>query len=266
MDKAFTTLLELYKSYSGSSVFMLLFLMSLCCLWFIEEDKSVKTVLIYIVLATYSIFFIPVFAYLAMEHFLDYEVYYRMLWLLPMGLIVAYCGVTLVVQRKSKIQKGIISILIFFIMMESGTAVITKANFQKADNPYHIPQVAVDLVEAIVVEGIRMKVAFPAELVEFPRQISSQIRMPYGREILIARWNFTHPLYEAIQRNPLVASELAWESSQSDNSVIVIHNTKEMTGTLEEHDYVKIATVEQYDAYMVGWFYRMLQEQGYELE
>lgn len=265
MQEAFSTLIQLYKAYSGSSVFMLLFLITLLYLWITEEEKAVRTTMIYLVSAVFVLFFIPWFAYVAMEYFLDYEVYYRMLWLMPMGAIVSYGGVKIIAKAKNKKRKLAMGCLILFLIGESGTFVFNKVNFQLAENYYHVPQIVFDIVEVIEMEEYKVSVAFPSELVEYPRQITSNIFMPYGREMLIDRWNYNHDLYDEMQGDVLSAEQLTWQAKQNQCECLVISSSKPIEGNLEDYGFGKIATVGSYDIYMVTWLQEMIEENGWNV-
>ncbi|HKM03975.1 MAG TPA: hypothetical protein VJZ04_05195 [Lachnospiraceae bacterium] len=264
MQEAFSTSIQLYKAYSGSSMYLFLFLIALLYLWITEEEKATKIAIIYVVLAIFILFFIPWFAYFAMEYFLDYEVYYRMLWLIPMGAIVSYGGVTIIARAKNKKRQFVIICLIILLIGESGINVFNKVNFQKSENEYHVPQIVVEIMDVIKLDEYKVRVAFPAELVEYPRQITAQVFMPYGREILIERWNNQNLLYDEIQAETLNAEKLSYQAYQNNSECVVLSNKKAMEGSMEDHGFVKIATVENYDIYMVTWLRDFMKENGWK--
>ena len=46
----------------------------------------------------------------------------------------------------------------------------------------------------------RVWAVFPSELLQYVRQYTSEIQMPYGREMLVASWDHTeHPLYALME-------------------------------------------------------------------
>lgn len=253
MTTAFLTAIQLFKEYSGSSIYMFLFLLVLLYLWLSEEKKGTRVVLIYLVVALFALFFFPVFTYIAMEHFLDYEVYYRMMWLLPIGGLVSYGAVLFIDRIKEKKKKAVVILLIFLLIMANGTFVFRKGNFSKAENEYHVPQVVVDILDIIEKDDYKYRVAFPAELLEYPRQVTGNVFMPYGREILIERWENSNTLFDAIQADSLVAETIAWEARQNGCDVLVIDQRKNMDGDLESYSFLKIGEVDQYGIYMEAW-------------
>ena len=70
------------------------------------------------------------------------------------------------------------------VLMISGKLVYSSPLFSRAENTYHIPQVVVDICDAIEVEGREVMAAFPDEFLLYVRQYSPVICMPYGRESL----------------------------------------------------------------------------------
>ena len=88
----FDTAIELFKEYSVSGLMMTLFLVSLLYLWVTEKEKHIKQVLIYVSALALVVFFCPLFTWIVIK-FADDEIYYRVLWLLPIGITVSYAMV-----------------------------------------------------------------------------------------------------------------------------------------------------------------------------
>ena len=74
--------------YNGDSFLIPLFLIALLFLWVTEKDRKVRVVLLYLVAALVVVFLCPVYAWIGMK--IDQDVYYRVLWSLPVGVLVCY--------------------------------------------------------------------------------------------------------------------------------------------------------------------------------
>ena len=66
-----------------------------------------------------------------------------------------------------------------------------------------MPQAVVDICDAIQVEGREVMAVFPKEMLSFVRQYTPLVCMPYGREMLVERWNADNPLYDAMEAEVL---------------------------------------------------------------
>ena len=78
---------------------------------------------------------------------------------------------------------GITLAIVLFTI--SGSLIYRNPNFQKAENAYHVPQSVVDICDTIEVPGREVMAAFPGELLQYVRQYSNVICMPYGRDIMV---------------------------------------------------------------------------------
>lgn len=85
-------ILQFYKNYIGNGAIFLLYLAALLYLIFAEKKKQTRTILVSAPVAVMVLFSFPPFKLLFEVLGLDSETYYRILWLLPMGIIIAYAG------------------------------------------------------------------------------------------------------------------------------------------------------------------------------
>ena len=84
---------KIFNAYCGSGIYPFLFLAALAYLLAIEKDKKVRIVLLESSLVIALLFFFPLFKRL-MDR-LDEGTYYRILWLLPMTVVIAMAAVRL---------------------------------------------------------------------------------------------------------------------------------------------------------------------------
>ena len=76
----------------------------------------------------------------------------------------------------------------------------------KAQNWYHLPEEAVEVAKLLEPEEGRVMALVPADLIYYIRQYSTNINMPYGREMLIARWDYYNDMYEAMEEAEIIDS------------------------------------------------------------
>lgn len=248
--EALRVTLHTYKEFGQSSMVTLLFLAALLYLWLKEEDKSRRMVLVYLSTALLAVFFFPVFAYLAMTYFLDTEIYYRFLWLIPSGIIVCYGIVRLIDSLRDKKKAWTAGILAALVIMIQGSLIYQNDYVTRAENKYHLPRAAVEVAETIGIENEWVKAVVPAELIQFIRQYDSMIMMPYGREMLIDRWEMNHELYVAMESEVIHAEYVALLCRESQVDYIVVREYAQIGGDFEEFGFKKLQNVSGYDIYM----------------
>lgn len=119
MAEIIQTITSIYRSYSGSSIFMLLVLIALLYLWITEDKKDTVTVLVYLVTGLFALFFIPFYAYVIIHFILEEEVYYRMLWLVPTACIFAYAAVRALIRTQGLFRRGVVAFLLICFLAEA---------------------------------------------------------------------------------------------------------------------------------------------------
>lgn len=151
------------------------------------EEKPGRFIVGYSIVFT-ILYLCPVTAYIIMEYCIGELVYWRMFWLLPIIITIAYVFVKWLFQTKGKGQFALFLILAVAVIGITGAPVYTQENFYPAENEYKIPQNAIDICEFINQDrgenGGVAKVTVPNELLCYIRQYDASIKMPYGRNAL----------------------------------------------------------------------------------
>lgn len=238
-------ILEIFKAYNGSGYYCILFIISLIYLWFVEEDRRIRALLVYTPAVIQVLFFIPLF--FVVYNVLDEGTYYRILWLLPMTVVIAYAGCK-IIGMHTKAGLAILS----FILVLSGSYVYRNANITRAENAYHIPQECVEICEMIKPEAGKERVwaAFPVDMVHYVRQYTSDIQMPYGRDLLFGDWNVVpNMVYEEYKKTVMDAETLSDVATEYYCNYIILRKDQVMTGQLDEYDVIKIGETENYNVY-----------------
>lgn len=240
-----TTIISTFKDYGGVGLYSIIFIIALIYLAYNEEDKWVKNIFVWIPAVIQILFFIPLF-YMFYNK-LDEGTYYRILWLLPMSVVIAYAGCK-AIGRHIKLGLLIGCVLIAL----SGSYVYASQYMSRTENLYHLPQETVEICEMIrPAEGEeRVWALFPAEQVHFVRQYTTTIQMPFGRDNLVESWDrIIHPLYTLLQQEVIPADELSELSIESYCNYIILLKTMKVEGDLEDYGIVQIGETENYLVY-----------------
>ena len=200
-----TEIVEIFKAYNGTGYYCLLFIAALIYLWFKEEDKQLRMLFVIVPTVIQALFFIPYF-YMA-YNMLDEGTYYRILWLLPMTVIIAYSAVKVI---GTHFRLGVA--IVCLIMVLSGTFAYTNVTYSFAENAYHLPDDVIELCDMVrpEAEDERIFVAFPPELVHYVRQYTTDIMLPFGRDSMVSTWKrVENPLFDLYMAHEMNADKLA---------------------------------------------------------
>ncbi len=203
----------MFKLYTGLKFLLLLTLLSWFYLLFTEKDKRVRIMLVYAPLIILILFLCPFSKKLFVAAGLDGETYYRIIWTIPMGVITVF-GACKFFGKYRKIGLVLTSLLIALC----GSYVYKSEYISKAENLYHIPDTVIEICQLIEPENpdARVSAVMPPELIHFIRQYSASINMPYGREMLVERWDYGNAVYEAMEGSTIVNMDKLVEATRGE--------------------------------------------------
>ncbi len=240
--------IQIYRDYSGNSLYMTLFLCALGFLFFREKERSRKAVLVYSSVVLLLLFFFPLFSYLMIKVIFEGEVYYRFLWLLPVNVVIAYSIIKIVLSIRNKRIAAIFYLFFILILTFGGNYVFDNPNFKRAENSYHLPQTVIDICDAIEPEEDEdwVNAAMPAELLSFVRQYTTRIHMPYGRAVLIDRWNLGHPMFETMEEEQIDFQLLSSQADEYACDYVVLQESKTVNNEWKKYGFELIDTIDGY--------------------
>lgn len=237
-----------FKNYMGfheNGYLAGIYLFVLLYLWLTEKDKKRRAIFVYAPTLLLALFFCPLFRKVFVRILEDSETYYRLLWLLQMSLVSAY-GLMKLCGRHRRIGLAVICVAI----VACGDYVYDSEHITKAQNAYHLPQEAVDIVDLIEPEEGRITVLVPADLIYYVRQYSTNIELPYGREMLIARWDYHHAMYEAMEEADVIETESFVELTREyPCAYVVLKEDRETTEPLTDYGFTLYDQVGEYLVY-----------------
>lgn len=261
VKEAMAVALEDLLLYNKDSVLVLLFLVALVFLWLVERDRRIRTILLYLSIALFAVFLCPVYAWIGQK--IDEEIYYRVFWTLPIGLLFCYGSVQLLIRMKKTISRVLVGILLLLVICMNGKLVYKTTHYIKATNAYHVPQIVIDVAEAIRMEKYKPIAVLPSELLPFLRQYTGDVFTPYGRNIVVERWNFNSELYDAMEAEAYDAEEIAVQARKEHCAFVVLSVFKQMDGSMEEQNYfLKDCVNGIYNVYMDYNYYNVYLEQN----
>ncbi len=227
-----------------------------------ERDRKLRVVLVYLVAALIVVFACPLYAWIGMR--IDEDIYYRVFWTMPMGMLVCYSVVKLMIRFKWVLSKILVFVLAVLMIVINGDLVYTNTLHFRASNAYHIPSHVIEVIEAIRLENYKPIAVLPAELLPFLRQYTADIFTPYGRNMLEPAWTFSNELYDAMEGDLYKYSveEVARCARNEHCAFVVLSSKKRMEGSMEEQGYFLLDFVQGYYIYMDYNYYWVYKEQG----
>ena len=240
----------LFREYMGTGLVVVWFLVALLYLFLKEEKKQIRILFLYVPIVILLLFFNPLFADV-MDRYMGDEIYYRILWLLPITIVIAYACISIVfsfVGRKRYLLAGV-SVLLVAV---SGSYIYNNIYFTEAENRYHVPDSVVHICDAIEIQGREVTAVFPLEMVQYVRQYSGVVCMPYGREILVEGWNdwaVQDDLCDAMEAEDVDAELLGVLAREYACIYIVLPEDKQMIGSLAGTGYEVFLQTDGYVVY-----------------
>lgn len=241
-------ILQIYSEYIGTGIMMALFFASLFYLWVGEKEIQRKLVFLYFTICILVLFFSPWFAWLIYEN-LDSEIYYRILWLMPVTIVIAYAGGRVVLQLKGY-RRFVAMAGACIILAVSGDYVYDNIYYSKAENAYHVPDTVIEICDEIMVEGREVKAVFPLTMLQYVRQYTPYVCMPYGREMIVERWKIYNEMYEVYEANVPIAQTLAETARRYGCHYIIIDEKREMDGVLTDYEFELKKVIDGYEIYV----------------
>jgi hypothetical protein len=235
----------------GSGLMVGWFLLSLLYLAAAEKRKPLRVLLVYVPVSLLLLFFNPWMADFFYRYVQDAEIYYRILWLIPMTAEIAYAAARIFTGLRGK-KKALFAVAGTVVLMLSGSFIYADPYFQKAQNLYHMPQSMVGICDAIEVEGREVMAVFPEEFLQFVRQYAPTVCMPYGREMLLQLWGNYDPLHTAMEAAVIDVAELVRLAREDGCHYIILRREKPKHGKFEDYGYRLFESIDDYDIYLDG--------------
>lgn len=242
--------LQMLQLYIGNGSLMLLFVLAIVYLWVKEKQKGIRRLFIFLPLVFLGIFLFPPLANFVRDRLGEGEVYYRLLWLLPIGTVIPYAVTKFYVSCKKKWIGYIVVCLVGIYVILGGTCVYRAPNLVRTQNLYQLPQEVIEICDEIVIPGREVKAAFPHELVQYVRQYTPFVVMAYGYDSLVDRWMLADSFEQEMSKEVSDASKLASLARERNTHFIILNKNHFLAGTMEDQEFFLFCQTENYLVYL----------------
>lgn len=247
------SVVELFQSYMGTGFIVAWFFVCIVYLFFREEDKGKRIMFVYVPVILLLLFFNPIIMRV-LYNFIGTEIYYRILWLMPIVVVIAYTIVKISMCLNGKKMYGFLIGAVIMIMI-SGSCIYRSPFFSKAENPEHMPKAVIQICDRIQIEGREVMAAFPGTLISYVRQYTPLICMPYGRGELVEGWSGCSDFYVAMEAEVLDVVQITNFAKQYQCHYIIVDSNKELEGNFEDYQYKELDEIEGYTIYQSTTMY-----------
>ena len=241
------------KLFFGNPLLALLLVASAIYIIVCEKSLKKKILLGVLPLVILAGFLLPVTKIVYVAAFDEgSDTYYRVLWLLPMYIVIGYAVCKLIFSFGSKWKQRVALVASLVVIVLSGSLVYLNQYMTPSQNFYHIPQNVIDICDEILpAEGEpRVRAVFPSELVHFVRQYSTDILMPFGREMVVTQWDYYNEVYEAMEKPEVIdADDLLEATRKAGVQYIILSKDRKVDKNLTTLGLKLMATVDNYYIY-----------------
>lgn len=251
VKETWNLILQLYRDYTGTGMIAGLFIASTAGLVYLEKQKDRRVLMVLLPITVFAIFMFPLFAWVVIQY-AETEIYYRILWLLPVTAVIAYVGAKLASGLKGWRRLGAVGVLVAIICF-CGDYVYDNPYFTKAENTFHVPNTVIELCDGMILPDREVRAVVPVDMVQYVRQYTPYVQLAFGRDVTVDRWNLSNEMYEIYElgypNGMTEASLLADACRKYDVHYVVWDADKEMFGSLIDYDFVLLYSVGKYDVF-----------------
>lgn len=194
----------------------------------------------------------PVFAGIVGNIFFSDNRYFRIIWILPIYIVIALVASEISEQKGKKV-----AVLVAITICLSGNWIGT-GNFVIAENPYKLPQATIDICEYFkdtkeYKEG-RLKISVDPELSCYIRQYDGNIILQYGRQSTVyTESQEAKTVYAQLQTGNIDIETLTSGLRIDNCDYVVIKEGKVLKEDMQEYGYVYQEGVSGYEIYKDIW-------------
>lgn len=251
MFENFMESLKALKNYTGLKLLFALTLLAWFVLFFRERRKSVRITLVVMPALVGLLFICPIVRILFVKAGLDADTYYRVLWMIPMGIITVYAMVKIISKIGEK-KRFIAVVAAAGVIAVTGSYVYDSTSLYAAENAYGLPQATIDVVDFIrsVDDSECIMVLPSADLIFTVRQYDAKIYMPYGRDMYNPNCAYYSEIFERYEKPELLNMKNLVEATRGEDvEYIVIYAARLLEDDPLDAGLIYVGTVDDHLIY-----------------
>lgn len=245
MREMINMVVDTFINFNGNSFYPILFVISILYIIIKKDEKFNKYLLILPSICIILIFLFPITAYV-LSKILGAKVYWRILWLIPMILVIAYSLTQTFYNISNKTKKYLILLSFIFLTIFSNGFIFTSDNFNVSENIYKIPNAAIEICDIINEDCTKPKILVPKELLPYIKQYDGKIKMFYGRGAYTID---AKTVYFTMSEEIVDISIVTALSRNNECNYLVFNNNQILSDTPENYGYAFFKQLKNYIIY-----------------
>lgn len=240
-----------WSLYWGEGFYQYLLLVAAVYLLFCKrKEERTKCLLSYLAMVLF-VFFFPVTASIIREC-IGQDVYWRVLWILPLVPLLAYAGTEFVKGQKRFVVRTALVLMLAAAAAFCGKSLWQAGNYEKVHNYQQVPDEVAQICDLVNSnrEGDRAHLATDDYIASYVRIYDASITMPYGRAGRGARSAKSRRLYNQISAPAPNYKAIARLARSRRCNFIVVKLSKETTqAVFEKKGYMLTGMVNEYGVF-----------------
>lgn len=240
-------------SYIGTGLHIWLLGAALLYIILFEREKMLRRLFLGYTALFAVVYFCPATIWLLVK-FIGQDVYWRVLWLLPTPVIIAFAMVKGWERVKKIWQKAALLLLFLCVICFTGTNVYLQSNqFEKAYNWQKIPELPATVCSVIrdhLEEGEQARIVSTWDVANYIRQYDAGIQQLYGRSNAVA--GFSKFIY-AVNRESVKTRSLCRRARILKCNFIVLPKTAVEESVMHHFKYEVVDEVDNYYVWKDVW-------------
>jgi len=251
-----------YSQYAGNGVYMILFFISLIFINIWESRRTNNTrirkrdnniILFQYPLVALAVIFNPLIAHVLFV-LIGQEVYWRIFWILPVTICIAYVATVTIIIVPDKIRKVLVTVALLIILIISGKFIYSGNNYIVSSNFYKVPLRTIQVCNILENDsnGAMIRVAVPTDLVATMRQYDADIQMPYGRGGYdntnvenVASWR----MYLLLLQPQLDVNAASLAMNNFKCNYLVLYRSQTLSDAVEKYGFQFVTASDYYNVY-----------------
>ncbi len=247
MKTAMDAIIYWCETYYADGFFLTMTVASFFYL-FVHEKESRKRLLYPVALLVFCVLN-PILYYMMFHQI----IYWRLFWVIPDAIIIAYALTRLVQSAGSRRERAVVLVMALAVVFVGGTNVYQNGDFVLIQNPEKVDRPVKEVCDLMLELDESPKCILPAPMLSQARQYSGQIRSMYGRNvegyILDANEEQWSMYYEMESGAPNFNLILREASDKGYDFVVTYEQNEIKDSILERYQYREAGCLEGYRVY-----------------
>ena len=233
-----------FLEYVGTGAYTALYCLAVLYILMKEEDKKKKALFVLFPILVLILVMNPLFNKLV-GGILKKGAYWRVFWMIPLGITIAYAAIKIIDNTEKKIQKVFLTICFCGIIALGGKNMYSPGNFLGFGNLYKLPDEAVYVTQLIGADKAEYKKALVSYyLAPYIRQIDASIELTYARSATPYSQDSL-----AVRVGLGEVDKITATAKSTNSNYIVMHKETPLFGEFEDYGYKLLHETTDYRIY-----------------